>query len=95
MDDTDVAFLCYRYIGLGIVALAAIVGNILISSTIIRHRHLRTAENMFYLALSVTDLTAAVFYPLYNLNHAGLQQVNSVLGKWPVCLLIICCYVSY
>ena len=46
----------------------------------VRHKQLRQPGNYFIVSLACSDLVLSLIYPVYNLAHLELQQIQDVLG---------------
>lgn len=68
-----------------IIFLLAVVGNLLVITTIVQHKRMRTITNVFLLNLSVSDLLLAVFCMPFTLVPTLMQDF--VFGK-AVCILV-------
>jgi len=48
---------------------------------VVRHPQLRHPGNYFIVSLACSDLVLSLIYPLYNIAHLELQQIQDVLGN--------------
>lgn len=62
-------------LGLGIIILITIVGNILVILSVFTYKPLRIVQNFFIVSLAVADLTVAILV-------LPLNVANNVLGRW-------------
>lgn len=78
----SIAFLTYYYGLLGLLTVVNLAGNAGVMTCLLRHRHLRVPGNYFIFSLACSDFCLGLIYPVYNVSHIELPQVNGVLGKW-------------
>ena len=48
---------------------------------VVRHPQLRQPANYFIVSLACSDLVLSLIYPVYNLAHLELQEIQDVLGE--------------
>jgi len=48
---------------------------------VVRHPQLRQPGNYFIVSLACSDLLLSFIYPVYNLAHLEMQQIQDVLGQ--------------
>jgi len=48
---------------------------------VVKHAQLRQPGNYFIVSLACSDLVLSLIYPVYNLAHLELQQIQDVLGQ--------------
>lgn len=77
----DIYFNVYYYGSVFALSCISIVGNILVITTISRHRILRNPENYFLVSLAFSDLLMGCVYPVYNISHLEIAAVLGTLGK--------------
>lgn len=63
----DLGFYVYYYGIMGILMCVNIPGNILVMTTILRHRELRLCRNYLLVNQAIADILYGVLYPIYNL----------------------------
>lgn len=68
-----------------VIFLLALVGNLLVITTLVQNKRMRTITNVFLLNLSVSDLLLAVFCMPFTLIPTLMQDF--VFGK-TVCVLV-------
>lgn len=82
--DMDIGFNIYYYGLLFSLTLINIPANILVITTILRHRQLRQPANYFLASLAVSDLVMGCVCPVYNLSHLEIPAISGSLGKYSV-----------
>ena len=55
---------------------------------VVRHPQLRQPGNYFIVSLACSDVMLSLIYPVYNLAHLELPQIQDVLGQTNTPLLI-------
>lgn len=84
IPDMDIGFNIYYYGLLFSLTLINIPANILVITTILRHRQLRQPANYFLASLAVSDLVMGCVCPVYNLSHLEIPAISGSLGKYSV-----------
>lgn len=83
--EKDVLFNLYYYGLFFTLTLINIPGNILVVTTILRHRQLRHPANYFLVSLAFSDLLMGFLYPVYNVSHLEeIPAVSGALGKFNI-----------
>lgn len=81
IKEPDVVFNIYYYGLFFTLTLINIPGNILVVTTVLRHRQLRQPANYFLVSLAFSDLLMGCLYPVYNISHLDIPSVSGTLGE--------------
>lgn len=79
----DVGFYIYYFGIMGLLTCVNIPGNILVMTTILRHRDLRINSNYLLVNQAAADLLYGVLYPVYNFAQMTIvPSVVEAFGLW-------------
>ena len=82
LTSVPVDFYTFYYSLILVMAVIAVVGNVLVIKVICGNRALRSPANYFVISLAVSDLMQGVAYPVYNVSHMELPEILLTLGEY-------------
>lgn len=71
----------YFFTVFGLITIIAVFGNIIVITTVCRHAQLRIPGNYFVVSLAISDLSFAIFYPLYNVGQIPGYVIAQLFRK--------------
>lgn len=80
LEAEDLGFYIYYYGVMALLMCVNLPGNIIVITTILRHRDLQINSNLLLVNQAVADLLYGILYPVYNL--AQIKILPSVVNAF-------------